>query len=150
MSASFSSRAAWAALGVLVLAALVLVGKVNGYYVFVIANVALLAAVGIGLNVLLGLSGQVSFGHAGFYAVGAYAVAILTTRAGWSFWLAWPVAAVLAGLLGALLALPALRARGPYLAMITIAFGFVVENSIVEMRSLTGGQNGIMGIVGPS
>ena len=64
---------------------------VNGYWVFVLANVALLAVVGIGLNVLLGLSGQVSFGHVGFFAIGAYTVAILTTKAGISFWLAWPV-----------------------------------------------------------
>ena len=123
---------------------------VNGYWVFVLANVALLAVVGIGLNVLLGLSGQVSFGHVGFFAIGAYTVAILTTKAGFSFWLAWPVAAVLGGLAGALLALPALRVKGPYLAMITIAFGFIVEHGIVEASGLTGGQNGIMGLLAPS
>ena len=133
-----------------VAAGLVLATQVNGYYVFVLANVALLALVGIGLNVLLGLSGQVSFGHVGFYAIGAYAVAILTTKAGWSFWAAWPVAAVLAGAMGALLALPALRVKGPYLAMVTIAFGLIVEHSAVEMRDLTGGQNGIMGIAAPA
>ena len=123
---------------------------VNPYYAFVLANVALLAVVGIGLNLLMGLSGQVSFGHVGFYAVGAYAVAILTSKAGLSFWLAWPIAVVLAGAMGALLALPALRVKGPYLAMITIAFGFIVEHAIVEMRDLTGGQNGIMGIGSPT
>ncbi|MDR6213524.1 branched-chain amino acid transport system ATP-binding protein [Paracidovorax wautersii] len=133
-----------------VLAGVALAATVNGYYVFVLANVALLAIVGIGLNVLLGLSGQVSFGHVGFYAIGAYAVGILTTRAGWSFWAAWPVAALAAGAMGALLALPALRVRGPYLAMVTIAFGFIVEHSAVEMRDLTGGQNGVMGIAAPS
>jgi len=123
---------------------------VNGYWVYVLANVALLAVVGIGLNVLLGLSGQVSFGHVGFFAIGAYTVAILTTKAGFSFWLAWPVAALLGGLAGALLALPALRVKGPYLAMITIAFGFIVEHGIVEASGLTGGQNGIMGLLAPS
>ena len=128
----------------------VLAASVNGYYVFVLANVALLAIVGIGLNVLIGLSGQMSFGHVGFYAIGAYTVAILTTKAGWSFWLAWPVAALLAGAVGALLALPALRVKGPYLAMVTIAFGFIVEHSAVELRDLTGGQNGIMDIPAPS
>ena len=61
-------------------------------------TVAIFALVGIGLNVLIGLTGQVSFGHVGFYAIGAYGVAILTTRAGLSFWLAWPLAALLAGL----------------------------------------------------
>jgi branched-chain amino acid transport system ATP-binding protein len=133
-----------------ILASVALAVSLNGYYVFVLANVALLAIVGIGLNVLIGLSGQVSFGHVGFYAIGAYAVAILTTKAGWSFWAAWPVAALAAGAMGALLALPALRVKGPYLAMITIAFGFVIEHSAVEMRDLTGGQNGIMGITAPS
>jgi len=123
---------------------------VNGYWVFVLANVALLALVGIGLNVLIGLTGQVSFGHVGFYALGAYAVAILTTHAGWSFWAAWPLAAVLGAAAGALLALPALRVKGPYLAMITIAFGFIVEHAIVEAEDLTGGQNGIMGVSAPA
>lgn len=122
----------------------------NGYYVFVLAGIALTAIVGIGLNVLLGLTGQVSFGHVGFYAIGAYVVAILTANMGWSFWLAWPLASIVAGLFGLLLALPALRVKGPYLAMITIAFSFIVQHGIVEMRDLTGGQNGIMGIAAPS
>lgn len=122
----------------------------NGYYVFVIAMMALIAIVGIGLNMLMGLTGQVSFGHVGFYAVGSYAVAVLTTAAKWPFWAALPVAALLAAIIGALLALPALRVRGPYLAMITIAFGFIVENVAVEWRGITGGQNGIMGIPSPS
>jgi len=122
----------------------------NSYYVFVLATVAITAIVGIGLNVLLGLTGQVSFGHVGFYAIGAYAVAILTVTAKVSFWIALPIAAALAGVTGALLALPALRVRGPYLAMVTIAFGFIVEHSAVEWRGLTGGQNGIMGIPGPT
>ena len=124
--------------------------SLNGYWVFVLAQVALLAIVGVGLNVLIGLTGQMSFGHVGFYAIGAYTVAILTSKAGFSFWLAWPIAAVLGAACGALLALPALRVKGPYLAMITIAFGFIVEHGIVEAGALTGGQNGIMGIAGPS
>ena len=122
----------------------------NGYWVFVLANVALLAIVGVGLNVLVGLTGQVSFGHVGFYAIGAYTMAILTTKTGLSFWLVWPIAALIGGVFGALVALPALRVKGPYLAMITIAFGLIVEHSIVEASGLTGGQNGIMGLSAPS
>jgi branched-chain amino acid transport system ATP-binding protein len=121
----------------------------NSYYVFIMAMLALTAIVGVGLNVLLGLTGQVSFGHVGFYAIGAYAVAVLMVAAKWSFWLALPAAALLAGLVGALLALPALRVKGPYLAMVTIAFGFIVENIAVEWRAVTGGQNGIMGAMQP-
>jgi ABC-type branched-subunit amino acid transport system ATPase component/ABC-type branched-subunit amino acid transport system permease subunit len=122
----------------------------NGYWVFVLANVALLAIVGVGLNVLVGLTGQVSFGHVGFYAIGAYAMAILTSKTGLSFWVVWPIAALIGGAFGALVALPALRVKGPYLAMVTIAFAMIVEHSIVEASGLTGGQNGIMGLSGPS
>jgi ABC-type branched-subunit amino acid transport system ATPase component/ABC-type branched-subunit amino acid transport system permease subunit len=122
----------------------------NGYQLFVIATVALTAVVAVGLNVLFGLAGQISLGHAGFYAIGAYACAIFTTRLQWDFWLALPLAGALAAAAGGLLALPALRVRGPYLAMVTIAFGFVVEQSAAELRELTGGWNGIMGIPRPA
>ena len=138
--------AAWTAFVLLFAGAALAAWFANGYYVFIIATLALTAITGIGLNVLIGLTGQVSFGHVGFYAIGAYTVAILTTTAKLSIWIALPAAALLAGLMGALLALPALRVRGPYLAMVTIAFGFMVEHGAVEWRGLTGGQNGIMGV----
>ena len=112
-----------AAVAACLIGAAVFASLANGYYVFIIATMALTAIVGIGLNVLVGLTGQVSFGHVGFYAIGAYTVAILTTAARLPFTLALVLAALLSGLTGALLALPALRVRGPYLAMITIAFG---------------------------
>jgi ABC-type branched-subunit amino acid transport system ATPase component/ABC-type branched-subunit amino acid transport system permease subunit len=122
----------------------------NGYQQYVIAMVAITAIVGVGLNVLLGLAGQLSLGHVGFYAIGAYACSILTTRYEWSFWAVLPLAGLAAAIAGALLAVPALRVRGPYLAMVTIAFGFVVEQSAAEMKGLTGGWNGIMNIPRPT
>jgi ABC-type branched-subunit amino acid transport system ATPase component/ABC-type branched-subunit amino acid transport system permease subunit len=121
----------------------------NGYQVYVLALVGLTTMVGVGLNILLGLTGQISLGHVGFYAIGAYAVGILTTGPGWSFWLALPAAGLIAGLAGAVLAIPALRVRGPYLAMVTIAFGFVVEQGAAEWRGLTGGWSGLLGIPAP-
>jgi len=135
---------------VVFIAALAFTAQANSYYVFIMATLALTAIVGVGLNVLLGLTGQVSFGHVGFYALGAYTVAILTLAAKWSFWAALPVAAVVATATGALLALPAVRVKGPYLAMVTIAFGFIVEHVAVEWRGLTGGQNGLMGTFAPA
>jgi branched-chain amino acid transport system ATP-binding protein len=135
---------------VLALAALgFAIARADGYQIFVIALVGLTAIVGIGLNVLLGLTGQISFGHVAFYAIGAYAVGILTTKAGLSFWLALPAAMVISGVAGVALAAPALRSRGPYLAMVTIAFGFVVEQGAVEWSGLTGGWNGLQGIPPP-
>jgi branched-chain amino acid transport system ATP-binding protein len=122
----------------------------NGYQVYLIAMVCLTTVVGAGLNVLLGLTGQVSLGHVGFFAIGAYATAILTATLGLSFWLALPLAIALAGAVGIALALPALRVAGPYLAMVTIAFGFIIENGAVEWRSLTGGANGMMNLPSPA
>ncbi len=130
-------------------AAVALAFKSEGYTHFILALVAMTTVVGVGLNVLLGLSGQVSLGHVGFYAIGAYVVAILTLN-GVSFWLAFPLAGLMAGGIGALLALPALRATGPYLAMITIAFAFIVQHVTIEWKALTGGQNGLMGLMPPT
>jgi branched-chain amino acid transport system ATP-binding protein/branched-chain amino acid transport system permease protein len=128
-------------------AALVFVSE--GYTHFILALLALTVVVGVGLNILLGLAGQVSLGHVGFYAIGAYTVAILTLQ-GVSYWLAFPAAGLAAGMIGALLALPALRVTGPYLAMVTIAFAFIVQHSTIEWKSVTGGQNGLMGLTSPA
>jgi ABC-type branched-subunit amino acid transport system ATPase component/ABC-type branched-subunit amino acid transport system permease subunit len=134
-----------------VLAALgAFIWRADNYQLYLLALVGLTAVVGVGLNVLLGLSGQISLGHVAFYAIGAYVVAILTTKTSIVFWLAWPLAAAAAGAAGALLAVPALRVRGPYLAMVTIAFGFIVEQGAVEWSGLTGGWNGLIGIPTPS
>ena len=122
--------------------------KGQGYASFVLALVALTVIVGVGLNILLGLTGQVSLGHVGFYAIGAYTVAILIVK-GVSFWLALPLAGLIAGIVGVLLALPALRVTGPYLAMVTIAFAFIVQHGTIEWRGLTGGANGLMGLQAP-
>ena len=122
----------------------------NGYELYVLSLVGLTAIVGIGLNVLLGLTGQISLGHVGFYAIGAYTVGILTTTYGYSFWPALVLAALIAAAAGVALSIPALRVRGPYLAMVTIAFGFVVEQGAAEWRGVTGGWNGLMGIPTPA
>jgi branched-chain amino acid transport system ATP-binding protein/branched-chain amino acid transport system permease protein len=134
---------------VLTAAGLLAAAKADGYTPFVLALVALTAVVGVGLNILLGLTGQVSLGHVGFYAIGAYTVAILTLK-GVDFWIALPLAGAVAGIVGFVLALPALRVTGPYLAMVTIAFAFIVQHGTIEWRTLTGGSNGLMGIPPPS
>ena len=130
-------------------AALLAAAKSDGYTPFVLALVALTAVVGVGLNILLGLTGQVSLGHVGFYAIGAYTVAILTLK-GVDFWIALPLAGAVAGIVGFALALPALRVTGPYLAMVTIAFAFIIQHGTIEWRALTGGANGLMGIAPPA
>ncbi|HEY2185599.1 MAG TPA: branched-chain amino acid ABC transporter ATP-binding protein/permease [Xanthobacteraceae bacterium] len=126
------------------------IARANGYELYVIVLVGLTTIVGVGLNVLLGMSGQISLGHAAFYAIGAYVVGILTTALDWTVWTALPLAGLIAGAAGLVLAVPALRVRGPYLAMVTIAFGFVVEQGAAEWSGLTGGWNGLLGIPMPS
>ena len=120
-----------------------------GYYAYLLGTLATTALVGVGLNVLLGLSGEVSLGQGGFLALGAYGVGILTTKAGLGFWEALPLAVLLVAAISALLSIPALRVTGPYLAMVTIAFGFIVESVSTEWRDLTGGASGLVGIPAP-
>jgi ABC-type branched-subunit amino acid transport system ATPase component/ABC-type branched-subunit amino acid transport system permease subunit len=146
----FSLHAYAMPFAVLVLTGLALLyaARADGYVPFVLAMVALTAIVGVGLNILVGLTGQISIGHVGFYAIGAYTVAILTLK-GYSFWLALPAAGFIAGAIGLLLSLPALRVSGPYLAMITIAFAFIVQHLSIEWRSVTGGSNGLMNLPSP-
>jgi ABC-type branched-subunit amino acid transport system ATPase component/ABC-type branched-subunit amino acid transport system permease subunit len=126
------------------------IAHADGYQRYILALVGLTTIVGVGLNILLGLSGQISLGHVGFYAIGAYAVAILTVNHGWNFWPALLAAVIVSGAAGAALALPALRVRGPYLAMVTIAFGFVIEQVAAEWKEVTGGWNGMLNIPAPS
>ncbi len=142
-------RAALAS-AIVIAAVCVLIVRGNSYQTFIITTVGLTAIVGIGLNVLVGTSGQISLGHVAFYAIGAYAVGILTTAHQWSFWPALAVGGIASGLAGVLLAIPALRVRGPYLAMVTIAFGFIVEQGAAEWQDLTGGWNGLSGIPDPT
>ena len=120
-----------------------------GYYAYLLGTLATTALVGVGLNILLGLAGEVSLGQGGFLALGAYGVGILTTKAGLNFWEALPLAVLLVGAISAVLSIPALRVTGPYLAMVTIAFGFIVESVSVEWRDLTGGSSGLTGIPAP-
>jgi branched-chain amino acid transport system ATP-binding protein len=134
---------------VLVAAAVAACLLAPGYYAYLLGTLATTALAGVGLNVLLGLSGEVSLGQGGFLALGAYAVGILTTKAGVGFWEALPLAVLLVAAISALLSIPALRVTGPYLAMVTIAFGFIVESVSTEWRDLTGGASGLVGIPAP-
>src|ERR1700754_5175883 len=120
-----------------------------GYYAYLLGMLATTALAGVGLNILFGLAGEVSLGQGGFLALGAYGVGILTTKAGLGFWEALPLAVLLVAAISVVLSIPALRVTGPYLAMVTIAFGFIVESVSVEWRNLTGGASGLSGIPAP-
>ncbi|MBE9059665.1 branched-chain amino acid ABC transporter ATP-binding protein/permease [cf. Phormidesmis sp. LEGE 11477] len=122
----------------------------NTYYLFVLGMVAVTTIVSVGLNILAGLSGQISIGHAGFFAIGAYTGSLLMLRAEWHFGLAAVMAAIAAAGMGVALSGPALQVSGPYLAMVTIAFGIIVERVLIEWVGLTGGFGGLSGIPNPT
>jgi branched-chain amino acid transport system permease protein len=117
---------------------------VPGYFVFLLSLILVNAIVAIGLNLLSGYTNQLSFGHAGFLAIGAYTAALLTIHAP-----SMPVPAtlLLAGALtaavGVALGVPCLRLQGLYLAMATLAFGFVVTEVILNLDGLTRGADGL-------
>jgi branched-chain amino acid transport system ATP-binding protein len=140
--------ALWTALAVA--AAAVPLVTANTYYLYLAMSTAILVVITCGVNVLAGLSGQISLGHAGFYAIGAYAGALGAVRGGLSLWTALPLSGVVTAAVGAVLALAALRLSGPYLAMVTIAFGIIVEGALVEWVALTGGPGGMFNIPKPA
>jgi branched-chain amino acid transport system permease protein len=114
---------------------------VKSYYLSIVNLMALYAMVALGLNLLVGNTGQISLGHAGFVAIGAYA-AVLGIRTGIPFPLALLGAAALSAFFGALLGLPSLRLEGPYLAIATLGFGLAVT-VIIGRTALFGGRMGL-------
>lgn len=111
--------------------------KSQATFVFINGTVA------VGLMLLIGYTGQISLGHAAFFAVGAYTAAVLQTR-GIAFVPALVAAGALTGVVGLIIGLPALRMKGIYLAMATLAFAFIVEEVIVRWGSVTRGNRGML------
>jgi branched-chain amino acid transport system permease protein len=112
-------------------------------YILSIAGANILAAVG--LNLLMGYAGQVSIGQAAFLAIGGYTSALLMTKLGLSFWLAFPLAGMLTSLTGLILFIPALRLGTIYLAIATLGFGAAVQQLIPlpYWSAILGGHQGI-------
>lgn len=115
------------------------------YYLQVLSLAGLVAIQGIGLNLLLGGTGQISLGQVGFMGVGAYTSGALMKLADWPFLAAFTVASLLAGLFGLLVGYAALRLRGHYLAMATLAFAGIVFGLINEIE-IIGGPLGLLRI----
>ena len=115
----------------------------NRFYVDMAMKSWLNAAVCIGLNLLIGFAGQISLGHAGFFALGAYASAILTAHYKWPGLVALLAGAAGVALLAFLVARPILRLKGHYLAMATLGLGIIISIVLTRELWLTGGPDGI-------
>lgn len=139
-----ASRMAWAGvtLGVLVLP--LVVG--SGFYLNVLNFIALYSMVAIGLSLLVGYCGQLSISHSAFFAIGAYASAILSTRTGLPAAAAVIVSQCITPVLAWGIGVVVLRLGGHYLAIATLSFTIIVEILIKEMTPLTGGLQGLSSI----
>jgi branched-chain amino acid transport system permease protein len=115
----------------------------NPYYIHMIGTIMIYAILLFGLDIVVGYTGQVSLGHAGLFGVGSYTAGVLFLKLGLPLWLIIPASIAVTAGFGALLALPALRVTGPYLAMVTLAFGTIIQILINEMDFLTEGPLGI-------
>jgi ABC-type branched-subunit amino acid transport system ATPase component/ABC-type branched-subunit amino acid transport system permease subunit len=113
------------------------------YYIHLLATIAIYSILVLGLDIVFGYTGEVSIGHAALWGIGAYTAGVLYIKFGIGLWPSLIAGPVVAGLFGAILALPALRVTGPYLAMVTLAFGTIVQILINEMDFLTNGARGI-------
>ncbi|MDR1966188.1 MAG: branched-chain amino acid ABC transporter permease [Synergistaceae bacterium] len=115
------------------------------YFATVATIIVIQAIAACGLNVIVGYAGQISLGHAAFFGIGAYASAMLTTKAGLTFWQALPISLLISMSLGFLLGLPSLRVREDFLAITTIGINFIVE-AVFVYTPFFGGALGLGGI----
>lgn len=132
----------WLAYGVLAVLLIAAPWILPRYYVGEATFIFIMCVASLGLMVVTGFTGQISFGHAAFVAIGAYAHTLLLT-AGVPFLISIVVAGLFAGLIGLLVGLPAIRVSGLHLAMVTLAFAIIVEQIVGRWKSVTGGFTGI-------
>ena len=131
--------ARWTVAGIVILFAVILPLSLHEYYLSII-NLSLIAIVGaLGLNILVGYTGQISVGHAAFMSVGAYTAANLAVKLGLPFWITLPAGGLMAALIGAVVGMPSLRIKGLYLAIATLAGQLIIEWIINHTPAISGG-----------
>ena len=150
MSAGQSTFRTWTVASIAGLLLLTIPHLLPGKYLLQLVNLGLISLiVVVGLNYITGYCGQINFGQAAFWGIGAYVTA-LSTMNGVSFWLALPLAAIATGLCSLLLGIPTLKLRAYYLAMATIGFGEIVQLVLIHWEPVTGGTSGLRGVPGVS
>lgn len=116
----------------------------SNYVLYVVNHIGIAAIAAIGLNLLIGYTGQISLGHGAFFGVGAYSAAILATVAGFPFWISAPAAGVITALVGIIFGIPSIRLKHLYLTIATLAGQFIIQYVLVNWVSLTKGAEGIL------
>jgi len=120
------------------------------YHTSILISALIYVMLGLGLNIVVGLSGLLDLGYVAFYAVGAYAYALLNLHFGLSFWVVLPISALLGTIFGTLLGYPVLRLRGDYLAIVTLGFGEIIRIILENWDDFSNGPRGISNIPAPS
>src|SRR5713101_2010738 len=124
--------------------------SVHEYYLSIL-NLIFIAVVGaLGLNILVGYTGQISIGHGAFMSVGAYTAANLAVRLGLPFWLTLPAGGLMAALIGVIVGIPSLRIKGLYLAIATLAAQLIIEWTINHVPAISGGAQSTIQVPPPS
>ncbi|MBW1817060.1 MAG: branched-chain amino acid ABC transporter permease [Deltaproteobacteria bacterium] len=113
------------------------------FILYVLNTIGIYAIAAVGLNILIGFTGQISLGHGAFFGVGAYAGAIFATKAGFPFFLAVPAAGLFTAAVGMVFGMPSVRLKHLYLTIATLAGQFIIEYVLVQWEGLTGGAEGI-------
>jgi len=122
----------------------------SDYYLSIVNIVAIAIVGALGLNILVGYTGQISIGHAAFMSVGAYTAANLATKLDWPFWLTLPAGGLMAAAIGLIVGLPSLRVKGLYLAIATLAAQFIIEWVINHTPAISGGVQASIDVPRPS
>lgn len=124
-------------------------GKIGEYWVWVSTEMIIMGLFAMSLNLILGFGGMVSFGHAAFFGVGAYTMALLMKKAGVSFFLALIAAPVVAAFAAAIIGWFCVRLIGLYFSILTLAFGQLLYMIVFQWYTFTGGDDGIHGVPRP-
>ncbi len=140
---SQASRIDFIVPGIMLLAMVLPAFTSNGYYLHTVSMSAIGIVLALSLNLLYGYAGQISFGHAGFYALGAYSATLLQTRLQFSFPVALIATLVIVFVLAAVAGWPILRLKGYYLGMATLAFGLLIFTVLLQWIDFSGGPSGI-------
>ncbi|MEK7371575.1 MAG: branched-chain amino acid ABC transporter permease, partial [candidate division NC10 bacterium] len=131
--------ARWTVAAIAAFMFLVLPLSVDEYWLSIV-NIVSIATVGaLGLNILVGYTGQISIGHGAFMSVGAYTAANFAVRLGFPFWLSLPLGGLMAAAVGAVVGIPSLRIKGLYLAIATLAGQLIIEWTINHVTFISGG-----------
>ncbi len=142
--------ARWSIAVILVLAFLIVPLLLTDYYLSIINLVSVAIVGALGLNILVGYTGQVSIGHGAFMSVGAYTAANLAVRLGAPFWVSLPLGGLMAAAVGAVVGVPSLRIKGLYLAIATLAGQLIIEWTINHVTWISGGVQASIEVPRPS